>query len=112
MITQMVMIGSVPVKMGASAAIPRMYREQFGRDLLIDIDKMLADKPSAEAVENLAYIMAKHAGSTDEGIDQWLAGFDGPLDVFNAYSDIFRLWGRNTDTLERSKKNTDPRPEE
>lgn len=60
------------VKFKASAAIPRLYRIKFGRDIYKDLntlEKSMSRKSqgkdidvfSLEMFENIAYIMAKHA---------------------------------------------------
>ena len=57
----------------ASAAIPRIYRIRFGRDIYKDLKKLeksvdkndpensSMDKFSLEIFENIAYLMANHA---------------------------------------------------
>ena len=80
----------VPFK--ASAAIPRIYRIKFGRDIYKDLSALekavgkdkeessSLDMFSLEMFENIAYVMAKHA---DPGIpdtpEEW-------LDEFNTFS--------------------------
>lgn len=76
----------------ASAAIPRIYRLKFQRDIYKDIsmlEKSLGDNSeeesnldlfSLEMFENIAFIMAKHADpSIPDEVEDW-------LDEFNTFS--------------------------
>ena len=66
-------IDGKPVKFKASAAIPRIYRIKFQRDIYKDLASLekAIDKSSEEVsnldlfslemFENIAYVMAKHA---------------------------------------------------
>lgn len=80
----------VPFK--ASAAIPRIYRIKFHRDIYKDLDALgkavgngdesssHLDMFSLEMFENIAFIMAKHADSTiPDTPEEW-------LDEFNMFS--------------------------
>ena len=73
----------VPFK--ASAAIPRIYRIKFHRDIYKDLDALgkavgngdegssHLDMFSLEMFENIAYIMAKHADPTiPDSPEEWL----------------------------------------
>ena len=73
------------VKFKASAAIPRIYRLKFQRDIYKDlsaleksIDKEDAEKSnldlfSLEMFENIAFVMAKHADpSIPDTPEEWL----------------------------------------
>ena len=79
----------------ASAAIPRIYRIKFQRDIYKDLsvlEKSIGDGDpeifsldlfSLEMFENIAYVMAKHADpSIPDNPEEW-------LDEFNTFS-IFR----------------------
>ena len=71
--TKVIEIDGKQVAFKASAAIPRIYRVRYGRDIfkdLIKLDKELKENSeedsgltmcSLEAFENIAYLMAKHA---------------------------------------------------
>ena len=105
---------SVPFK--ASAAIPRIYRLKFGRDIFADIDRLMAamDKQSPEGsdldlitlgiFEDVAYTMAKYADpEVPETPEEWLDGFS----VFSIYfilPQIIELWGLNNKTEVQGKK--------
>ena len=71
MIEKRIEIDGQQVPFRASAAIPRLYRSKFGRDIFRDLMKLgkavnTADSgklpiSDLEMFENVAYIMAKHA---------------------------------------------------
>ena len=76
----------------ASAAIPRIYRIKFQRDIYKDLsvleksigdgdpEKSSLDLFSLEMFENIAYVMAKHADpSIPDNPEEW-------LDEFNTFS--------------------------
>ena len=104
----------VPFK--ASAAIPRIYRIKFGRDIFTDIDK-LAEATSGEnpktsgldvnmlgLFEDVAYTMAKYADDTvPETPEEWLDGFD-MFSIYLILPQIIELWRLNTQTTVESKK--------
>lgn len=105
----------VPFK--ASAAIPRIYRIKFQRDIYRDlaslekaIDKESADASnldlfSLEMFENIAYVMAKHADtSIPDSPEDWLDEFN-TFSIYQVLPQIIELWGLNVATDIESKKN-------
>lgn len=72
-VTKKIEIDGQMVEFRASAAVPRLYRIKFGRDIYKDLrslEKSVGDNDeesssldlfSLEMFENIAYIMAKHA---------------------------------------------------
>ena len=105
----------VPFK--ASAAIPRIYRIKFQRDIYRDlaslekaIDKESADASnldlfSLEMFENIAYVMAKHADpSIPDSPEDWLDEFN-TFSIYQVLPQIIELWGLNVQTDIESKKN-------
>lgn len=115
-ITRTIEIDGRPVPFKASAAIPRIYRLKFGRDIFADIDRLMAamDKSSPEGsdldlitlgiFEDVAYTMAKYADpEVPETPEEWLDGFS----VFSIYfilPQIIELWGLNNKTEVQGKK--------
>ncbi len=104
----------VPFK--ATAAIPRLYRMQFQRDIMRDMTAIQKDIESAketgdlsvsslEMFENVAYVMAKHADpeGVPASIDEWLDGFD-TFSIYKVFPAIAALWRANLSTSEESKK--------
>ena len=101
----------------ASAAIPRIYRLKFQRDIYKDIaqlEKSLGDNTeeesnldlfSLEMFENIAFIMAKHADPSipDEGED-WLDEFN-TFSIYQVLPQLIELWGMNIKTDAEAKKN-------
>ena len=105
----------VPFK--ASAAIPRIYRIKFGRDIYKDLsslEKAVGDGDAAssnldlfslEMFENIAYVMAKHADpSIPDTAEEWLDEFN-TFSIYQVLPSIIELWGLNTQTDIQSKKN-------
>ena len=105
----------VPFK--ASAAIPRIYRIKFGRDIYKDLsslEKAVGDGDasssnldlfSLEMFENIAYVMAKHADpSIPDNAEEWLDEFN-TFSIYQVLPSIIEIWGLNTQTDIQSKKN-------
>ena len=101
----------------ASAAIPRIYRLKFQRDIYKDLaalEKAIGDNSeevsnldmfSLEMVENIAYIMAKHADpSIPDTPEEWLDEFN-TFSIYQVLPKIIELWGLNMKTDVEAKKN-------
>lgn len=108
---KIVKIGGQDVRMRVSALIPRLYRFRFNRDMIADMKKLQVSAENFQKtgeffqdedfmiLENMAYIMAKHADKTvTESVEDWLSGFDGLTDVYTAMPEIFELWAANSVT--------------
>ena len=104
----------VPFK--ASAAIPRIYRIKFHRDIYKDRDALgkavgngdaensRLDMFSLEMFENIAYVMAKHADSSIPDFpEEWLDEFS-TFSIYQVLPKIIELWGLNVQTDVSSKK--------
>lgn len=117
MLTKTVNIGDKEVTFKSSAAIPRMYRIMFKRDIFKDftkLEKSFKDKDDGskemeiedlEIFENVAYVMAKHADPTIPGtIDEWLDQFE-MFSIYEVLPKILELWGSNLFTDVSSRKN-------
>lgn len=100
----------------ASAAIPRIYRLKFQRDIYKDLrslEKSVKDNNeeesgldlfSLEMFENIAYIMAKHADSSiPDTPEEWLDGFN-TFSIYQVLPQLIELWGLNVQTEIKSKK--------
>ncbi|MGN0364572.1 MAG: hypothetical protein ACI4E5_01365 [Suilimivivens sp.] len=105
----------VPFK--ASAAIPRIYRIKFNRDIYKDLrslekavgegdeENSNLDLFSLEMFENIAYVMAKHADpSIPDTPEEWLDEFN-TFSIYQVLPSIIELWGLNVQTEVESKKN-------
>lgn len=101
----------------ASAAIPRIYRIKFHRDIykdLRELEKSVGnadpensnlDMFSLEMFENIAYVMARHADpSIPDTPEEWLDGFN-TFSIYQVLPQIIELWGLNTQQEVESKKN-------
>lgn len=105
------------VKFKTSAALPRLYRQMFQRDVFLDLNhartnitkkkKTSADDLPIEAlevIENLAYCMAKYADpSIPDNIDDWLGQFSTTA-VYKIAQDILMLWNEEQRTASVPKK--------
>lgn len=116
----------------ASAAIPRLYRVKFRRDIFKDMNDLMKDikanqkaaqkkaekeddeEPestlsieSLEIFENIAYMMAKYADpNVPDSIDEWLDQFE-TFSIYMVMPKIVELWGMNVEQQAESKKNFD-----
>ena len=101
----------------ASAAIPRIYRMKFNRDIYKDLkalessigenseDASGLDMFSLEMFENIAYVMAKHADPTIPNTpEEWLDNFN-TFSIYQVLPQLIQLWGLNVQTDIESKKN-------
>lgn len=99
----------------ASAAVPRLYRLKFRRDIFKDfiaLEQSVQENTSGitidslELFENIAYIMAKHAdpNGVPENPDDWLENFN-TFSIYEILPQLMDLWGLNVETQSESKKN-------
>lgn len=115
-LTKTIEISGQQVTFKASAAIPRIYRIKFQRDIYKDLatlDKAISksdpessdlDIPSLEMFENIAYIMAKHANSSiPDSVEEWLDQFD-TFSIYQILPEIIKLWGLNMESSSEAKK--------
>lgn len=116
MAVRTVEIAGKQVSFKASAAIPRIYRIKFGRDIfkdLISLRGVVKDSEEGEVslsntdleiFENVAYLMAKHADPTQpDNIDDWLDQFE-MFAIYTVLPVILDLWSVNIATQVESKK--------
>lgn len=100
----------------ASAAIPRIYRVKFGRDIYKDLaflNKVVKnnseeasglDSLSLEMFENITYVMAKHADpDIPDTAEEWLDEFN-VFSIYQILPKIIELWNLNIQTQAESKK--------
>ena len=117
-ITKTITIDGIEVPFKASAAVPRLYRLKFGRDIYKDFASLqknvkdsdegesTLDIESLEVFENVAYIMAKHADpeNVPDNPDDFLEQFN-TFSIYEILPQLIELWGLNTATQIKSKKN-------
>ncbi len=116
MLTREIEIDGRKVPFKASAAILRLYRHTFGRDLLQDIlcleqayQQAGEGRPLAgtdlEILENVAYCMAKHADpeGVPATVEAWLDEF-AVFSFCQIFPQIVDLWLENKAPTVASKK--------
>ena len=116
-IVKKITIDDKEVAFKASAAIPRIDRLKFQRDIYKDLhslEKALGDSDednsnvdlfSLEMFENIAYIMAKHAdGTIPDTPEEWLDDFN-TFSIYQVLPQLIELWGLNVKTDVEAKKN-------
>lgn len=124
MLRKTVVIDGKEVEFKASAAVPRIYRMKFRRDLFVDLQKVAksVDKKgkkqgkeeseipieNLEMFENIAYIMAQHADPKNVPADimEWLEQFE-TFSIYQILPAIMELWNMNEETKSQAKKNLD-----
>lgn len=117
-VTKTIEIDGREVTFRASAAIPRLYRNQFHRDIyrdLSDLQKGMEksdeessslDTFSLELFENIAWLMAKHADKdAPDSPEEWLDDFS-TFSIYEILPQIIDLWGLNVQQQVDSKKNS------
>ena len=122
MLEKTVQVSGKEVRFRSSAAVPRLYRIKFKRDIFKDLSKLEASYKGKtddgeelqiedlEIFENVAYIMAWHADPTIPGtIEEWLDEFE-MFSIYQILPEILDLWGTNLVTDIQSKKNGIPAP--
>ena len=115
-IVKKINIDGKEVAFKASAAIPRIYRLKFQRDIYKDIsglekcvnsgdsEQSNLDMFSLEMFENIAYIMAKHADfSIPDSPEEWMDEFS-TFSIDQMLPKIIELWWLNVQTTVESKK--------
>ncbi len=106
------------VRLKSSAALPRLYRIEYHRDILADM-RMLAKALAKEdgqgashiplealgLFEDIAYLMAKHADpeAVPDTPEAWLDSFE-TFSIYKVFPVIQELWAANLTTMASSKK--------
>lgn len=123
-----ILIDGKEVPFKASAAVPRLYRLKFGRDIYRDfaaLQKAVSENSKQkeeqseeermfsflstdvlELFENISYIMARHADpeNVPNNPDEWLEQFE-MFSIYEVLPQLMELWGFNIDTQVQGKKN-------
>ena len=119
-IVKKIEIDGKEVAFKASAAIPRIYRLKFQRDIYKDLsslEKAIGDGDvsnsnlnsfSLEMFENIAFVMAKHADpSIPDTPEEWLDEFN-TFSIYQVLPQLIELWGLNVKTDVEAKKKLRP----
>lgn len=113
---KMIKVSGREVAFKATANTPKIYRQLFGRDILVDIQTLQNamdayrnnDQPltmdTLEIFERVTYVMAKQADpNVPDDMDVWLDDFD-MFSIWEILPQIVALWGLNMRTTSESKK--------
>lgn len=118
-----IVIDGREVRLRASAAIPRLYRIKFRRDILQDmqtikkaVEKSVQENAqeggqmssipleALELFENVSYLMAKHADpAVPPTVEEWLDGFE-TFSIYTVFPAIEELWMANVQQLSTPAK--------
>lgn len=99
------------VGLKASAGTVRAYRDECGRDLILDMGTVEADIlgnktlsiESTAIAENVVYLMAKEYDSELPPIKEWLDQFS-PYFVYSAVVHVINMWHKNISTRNETRK--------
>ena len=116
-VTKTIEVDGKEVQFRASAAIPRLYRNKFHRDIYKDLNELQKgidesdaessnlDTFSLELFENIAWLMAKHQNpDVPDPPEDWLDQFN-TFSIYEILPQIIELWGLNVEQQVESKKN-------
>ena len=116
-VTKTIEVDGKEVQFRASAAIPRLYRNKFHRDIYKDLNELQKgidesdaessnlDTFSLELFENIAWLMAKHQDpDVPDTPEDWLDQFN-TFSIYEILPQIIELWGLNVEQQVESKKN-------
>lgn len=120
-ITTTITVDGKEVTLRASAAVPRLYRIKFRRDIIQDMQavaRAMEDKDQTgqdlplealELFENMAYIMAKHGDkdAVPDSPDEWLEEFP-TFSIYKIFPVLQALWEGNMEALDVAKKRLEP----
>lgn len=117
-------ISGVECNFKSSAAIPRMYRLKFGRDIFVDMQRLqkqvaLQEETkkesgedaestlpidSLEMFENIAFLMHKHGDQNQPNeIDDWLEQFE-TFSIYEILPEILEMWNLENKQMSVAKK--------
>lgn len=120
-------VGGKKVRMRATALIPRLYRFNFQRDMIRDMNQLraafrkatnLPEDATEEEIqdaqlsaldltifENVAWLMIKHAGEdVPDDPDEWLDSLDGIFPIYEVLPQILEMWEGNLATTSVPRK--------
>lgn len=114
MIRQIIEIDGKEIPFRASAAIPRLYRARFKRDIFRDLVRLGKTMKKGEdddieiydleLFENVAYIMARHADPEQPDTpEEWLDQFR-TFSIYEVLPKLLDLWQLNIATDVEVKK--------
>ena len=118
-----IIINGIECKLKSSAALPRMYRLKFGRDIFVDmshlkkqmdLNKKMKEETgndsssisieSLEMFENIAFLMNKHGDPEQPNdIEEWLEQFE-TFDIYKFLPEILDMWNIENNQMSIPKK--------
>lgn len=118
-VTKTIDIDGKAVTFRASAAIPRLYRNKFQRDIYKDLQLLQnsieksdeasssLDVFSLELFENIGWLMAWHndPANVPDSPEAWLDEF-GTFSIYEVLPQLIELWGLNMKREVASRKNS------
>lgn len=116
-------ISGIECNFKSSAAVPKMYRMKFGKDIFVDLSNLkkqlevqnkmkdesgeeesLFPIDSLEMFENIAYIMHKHGDPAQPNDElEWLEQFE-TFDIYEVLPEILTMWEKENKQLSIPKK--------
>lgn len=119
-IERTIQIDGQEVKLKSSAALPRLYRIKFKRDILVDMKRLeksynknqnedkAFERLDLEIFENVAYIMAYAADrkNTPDNIYAWLDKFNS-FSIYEVFPVIAEMWSDNEFCMSKQVKKRD-----
>lgn len=112
------MVDGKELRLRASAAIPRLYRLKFGRDIIQDMSAIQKDlekqtDPDISTLpletltlfENVTYLMALHADKDNvpDSVNEWMERFD-TFSIYAVFPVIMELWRGNIAQINQPQK--------
>ena len=118
-----IIINGIECNLKSSAALPRMYRLKFGRDIFVDmshlkkqmdLNKKMKEETgndsssisieSLEMFENIAFLMNKHGDPEQPNdIEEWLEQFE-TFDIYKVLPEILDMWNIENNQMSIPKK--------
>lgn len=98
------------MRMVANARVPRIYRNLFNSDLILDMQKLTEGyKAGAQGetlpievltiFENVAWVFLKEGGEeVGNNPDEWLETIEGMFSIYEVLPQIIQLWKLNNKT--------------
>ena len=96
----------------ANALLPKLYRREFGSDLIRDMKKLSdayknsnGDAFDSEALERLTWLMLREGGEdVGETPDEWLASLGTVFGLYELLPTVVEMWASNAATTSKPKK--------
>lgn len=112
-------IGGKSIRLHANAATPLRYKMIFGKDIIVEINRMnkgiIDEGELIDLATQIAFVMNMQAEKTREEISKisksnlidWLEDFDGAMSFANVANDIMDIYLGNEKGDSKSKKEED-----